>query len=249
MTRKKKTVLEKLREQYDNEPLLAIEQGCDEAKELSLENDRKRIQLLYYLERTNRFRENPQYKNATFDVYLRYRHGIRAHTYHERRIAFIAHEKEALTYGPGLVAKVRRECGPLKVSDVFSKIKPTNGHDKIEKIIQAHAKPKPDRVVVEKASKTEIELKKLVADQKNEIAALQDQLGKAKAAASYWKGLYKELRQTVMPTLKVMWAQQQGEKLPKETQGDREAEQDGSRLEGTLQGAAPDGEKPQVAVQ
>lgn len=182
--RKKRTALDQLKIRYDKKPLADIEQSLDKAKSVSLESRRDFIKTLFYLDSTKRFRENPAYKKATFAVYIGYRFHLRLGTYQKEKIAFLANEKQTMVYGPGLVNKVRTECGPTKVDLVFSKISPEDSVQKIEKIIRTYAKPKAEKKkekarteipsVIEQSLRTRnLELEKLVEEKDEQIAKLK----------------------------------------------------------------------------
>lgn len=180
--RKNRTALDHLKVKYDKKPIEIIEEAIDKAKNVSLESRKDFILALYYLNMTNRFRENPQYKKTTFEVYIGYRYHLRKGTYQKEKIAFLAHEKHTMVYGPGLVNKIRTECGPLKIDEVFSKISPKDPIEKIEKTIRLYAKPQKavgekikiaTPTAVEQTLRSHIlELEKLLEEKETQITKL-----------------------------------------------------------------------------
>ena len=189
--RKTRTALDHMKVKYDPKSINVIEAAIETAKNASLESRRDFIHTLFYLDQTKRFRENSSYKKATFAVYIGFRYHLRLATYQKEKIAFLAHEKHTLIYGPGLVSKIRTECGPTKVDEVFSKLTPDDNVQKIEKTIKRFAKPK--KVVKEKIKaeiptvieqslrERNIELEKRIVDQDAQIFKLKATVERLKA--------------------------------------------------------------------
>ncbi len=211
--RKNRTALDQLKAKYDQKSITEIEQEMDKAKSLSLESRRDFIKTLFYLDSTKRFRENPTYKKATFAVYIGYRFHLRMGTYQKEKVAFLAHEEQAMTYGPGLVNKVRTECGPTKVNLVFSKITPEDPVQKIEKVIRTHAKPKPKKAekkraeipsAIEQSLRTRIlELEALLQEKDEQIAKLKATVERLKKEKAEIWGSYNQIAEicsSVRPT-------------------------------------------------
>jgi len=208
--RKQRTALDNMKVKYDKQPINIIETAIETAKNASLESRRDFIHTLFYLDQTKRFRENPSYKKATFAVYIGFRYHLRPTTYQKEKIAFLAHEKHTLIYGPGLVSKIRNECGPTKVDEVFSKLTPDDKVQKIEKTIKRFAKPK--KVVKEKV-KTEIptvieqslrerniELEKRIVDQDAQIFKLKATVERLKTEKNDLIGRFSKVSDLVSDT-------------------------------------------------
>lgn len=109
----------------------------------SRECQKDMYEVLEYLRHTNRFRENPRYKKASFWEYLSDRFNILENTYRESVRIFNKFPEHALEYGVGMVAKIDRVCGSKKVGKVMEEIsKETIAHKRplnrvsIETIIQ-----------------------------------------------------------------------------------------------------------------
>ena len=208
--RKQRTALDNMKVKYDKQPINIIETAIETAKNASLESRRDFIHTLFYLDQTKRFRENPSYKKATFAVYIGFRYHLRPTTYQKEKIAFLAHEKHTLIYGPGLVSKIRNECGPTKVDEVFSKITPDDKVQKIEKTIKRFAKPK--KIVKEKVKaeiptvieqslrERNIELEKRIVDQDAQIFKLKATVERLKTEKNDLIGRFSKLSDLVSDT-------------------------------------------------
>lgn len=103
------------------------------------------IEVLFYLEVSGRWKENPDYKTATFKQYLSGMLNMKYATYKEMFRAYNNFRSEVKRFGVGLVAKVKRECGALNEKRVLSEIKkaqpegkPIN-QQKIEQIIKKNS--------------------------------------------------------------------------------------------------------------
>jgi len=208
--RKQRTALDNMKVKYDKQPINIIETAIETAKNASLESRRDFIHTLFYLDQTKRFRENPSYKKATFAVYIGFRYHLRPTTYQKEKIAFLAHEKHTLIYGPGLVSKIRNECGPTKVDEVFSKITPDDKVQKIEKTIKRFAKPK--KIVKEKVKaeiptvieqslrERNIELEKRIVDQDAQIFKLKATVERLKTEKNDLIGRFSKVSDLVSDT-------------------------------------------------
>jgi len=208
--RKQRTALDNMKVKYDKQPINIIETAIETAKNASLESRRDFIHTLFYLDQTKRFRENPSYKKATFAVYIGFRYHLRPTTYQKEKIAFLAHEKHTLIYGPGLVSKIRNECGPTKVDEVFSKLTPDDKVQKIEKTIKRFAKPK--KIVKEKVKaeiptvieqslrERNIELEKRIVDQDAQIFKLKATVERLKTEKNDLIGRFSKVSDLVSDT-------------------------------------------------
>mgnify|MGYP003436705980 FL=1 len=99
---------------------------------------------------SGRYKENKRYEKATFYNYINDRFNIRTNTYMEMQMAFIKFPKETREFGVGVVSRVMRDCGAVKVKSVLEKLnsapeasKTILKRAKIEEIIQSNSKPKP----------------------------------------------------------------------------------------------------------
>lgn len=195
-------ILESLKTLYDGKPLSEIQEQCERYKSLSQDNRKDFILTLYYLQRTNRFRENPIYAKATFEQFIGNCFNLRFATYNKERMAFIAHPKAAAKWGAGLIEKIRSECGAGKINDVVKQIEATENvnHTKIDKIIEKNAKPKKEKPVVDTKKTLESERArnvKTIADYIRTISEQDEQIKKLKATViardSEIAALYEEI--------------------------------------------------------
>lgn len=134
-----------------------IETLTDAALKNSTEGRREFIMNLFYLQKTERFKENKRYKKASFETYIKDRHRISFNAYMNERTAFTMFLPEIEKHGLDPIIKIRDKCGTgniKKVSDILSKEKKkvAGGIISLEKeagIIKQFERPKPE-VVSEK---------------------------------------------------------------------------------------------------
>jgi hypothetical protein len=176
--------LDKLKKENDGRSIVDIEQ---EIKNNQLRNRAtmiRMVELLYYLDRTRRFKENEGYKNSQWDHYLLDFYGMRPHTYIKYRNAILRQRKKVEEHGVGLVAKIWDVCDkPEKAIKEIDKLK-TSGvqwRQKVEEIIEKHRKPKPVRIQAPALSQDEMDrLREIIREQRTEIKELRDQNEKLK---------------------------------------------------------------------
>ena len=130
-----------------------IEQSIDNDHQTSFISQRQMIFALRYLKNTKRYKENPTYKNSAFETYLTDRFNMRWGTYKELEYAFVKLPAEAIIYGPGLITKISRICGRIKIKQVTDKIKNAAANlkqpikrNKIESIIREYALPGKEKI-------------------------------------------------------------------------------------------------------
>lgn len=148
---------------------------------------RKFIEGLHYLESTKRFRDNVLYKDSSFELYINDKFSLRITTYRKEAVAYLQHPKESVKYGTGLVNKVRKNCGVLKVKKVFNEIDKAKNvsREKINEIIEKHTdKEKEDppslaptytmlKIKVATLEKENFNLSQVVKDQSKRIERLK----------------------------------------------------------------------------
>lgn len=156
--------------------------------------------ILRYLQKTSRFKENERYRKEQFKIYLEDQFGVRYGTYQEwvRALPF---EKEAESFGVGLVAKTLKRCGVAGTRRAFAEInaledvkKKTIPKEKIEAVIEKHQDPRRaaairkeynDWQAMYKAEAAAHETtKKKLADAANRIVELEEQVERLKMTAS-----------------------------------------------------------------
>ena len=137
---------ENLNKMYDGKKIEEIETEITGKHDLLIETQKDMIFALSSLKMTNRYKENPLYRESSFKEYLLGMFNMRENNFYEMERAFIQFPKEARLYGVGLVAKVRRKCGAKKERAVFAEIAIMQGtlktpikREKIESIIEKHA--------------------------------------------------------------------------------------------------------------
>lgn len=188
MKKESKTLLDGLKEKLDKKSIKDIEGSIDENKQLVWEHSKEEIIYLFYLKRTSRFKENPMYKNSTFDTYINDRFCIREKTFNERLMAFVSFPEEAAKYGPKVISSIKKKCGINKLKTVLEEIKKEDSktkdiinRDKITKIISKYELPKKIKsdYVIDWQLKYQAE-QKLRTEIENENKELKEQVRKLK---------------------------------------------------------------------
>ncbi|GEM_PF-2613659 len=204
-----------LKRKLDPKKLNDIETDAKSYGKMASESRREFILSLWYLQFTNRFRENPVYKNETFGRYIFDLFNLRIHTYNQERMAFIAAGDAAEKYGPGFITKIAATAGQHNVHVVLNEIESAKKHTAAEydRIIQKHAKPaKPVPVKRKNAApkeqlspaeyvrrevileKRNAELEKLLVEKDEQITKLVSALSKYKEAEKSDKDEIKKLK-------------------------------------------------------
>ena len=163
---KKKSTKEKVVSEFDSVPLAELETQAKTLAVSSMDYQFKMYEILVYIKDGKRWMENPLYKRSSFWQYLDDIFTIREQTYRENVLAMQKHPEFAKQYGVGLVSKVRRECGALRVSKVHTAIEDESAKRKkpltrlnIAKIIEKHTdvKKKIKKVINDWKSMYEVE--------------------------------------------------------------------------------------------
>ena len=139
---------EELKAKYDKMKVAKIEQEAKntqgEAKDLYV----ALIEILFYLERSGRYAENPKYKKSKFEQYVVFEFGIHHKTYTNHRKAYLVNPDIATRHSPNLYALTQKKCGESKVPTVFKEIQKKEQtlkrpirKDEIQTIINKYAKP------------------------------------------------------------------------------------------------------------
>jgi len=187
--------LKQLKKKYGEKKINEVEKEVRESNELSLEARKTAIFALRYLEATVRYKENKVYGKSSFKNYLLGQFNIREATYRESLRAFTKFEEPTKKYGVGLIAKVSRECGAAKETQVIKEIvekdkslKTPIQKDQINQIIAKHAKPKSQYKSYQalyNESQRDIErYKTIISDQKALIAEQAEQIERLKATVT-----------------------------------------------------------------
>jgi hypothetical protein len=149
-TKLKKENTEMEKNKFDKFSLTELETKVEESAKDARDAQKMQIEVLFYLKVSGRYKENKRYEKATFYNYINDRFNIRTNTYMEMQMAFIKFPKETREFGVGVVSRVMRDCGAVKVKSVLEKLnsaqeasKTILKRAKIEGIIQSNSKPKP----------------------------------------------------------------------------------------------------------
>jgi len=105
--------IRELKKQFDTTAISTIEKEADACIVNHLTARKEFIGILFYLERTKRFKENKTFKDATFGQYISDRFHLLYGTYHRERRAFFSFPHEAEKHGVGVVSKAITRCGPM----------------------------------------------------------------------------------------------------------------------------------------
>ncbi|MCK5608681.1 hypothetical protein KAR91_42785 [Candidatus Pacearchaeota archaeon] len=191
---------EQLEKMYSKKSLTELVKIANSHKANRDNHDEQFIMVLFYLEFSKRFREDPTYKNSSFFVFIKDKFMLLHNTYLQKRISYATFPEESRKYGPGLVTSVKKQCGAMKMKKVLGEIKAKNGdlkkpitREAIDKIIEKHMIPREKEVdatntVTFWRQKYERE-HNLRLEAEKELKEVKEQLGKAQIAASNWLDL------------------------------------------------------------
>ena len=73
--------IKELKVKYDKQPITAIEKEAKSTQGRAKDVYSNFIEILFYLERTQRFKENSLYKKSTFNGYISFEYGLLYNTY------------------------------------------------------------------------------------------------------------------------------------------------------------------------
>jgi hypothetical protein len=171
-----------LKKQYDSKPITQIEKEIRENNAQAHDFKAKMVEALIYLKSSDRYRENLLYRKSNFETYLLGEFNMKLATLNASFKAYNTYPEECKWYGVGLVAKVGRDCGPVRAKKVFKEIEKTSGklktpidRQKINKIIEKHAKPR----LAKPPAKTRVEYKQLYEQEREKRKKLQEQYNQA----------------------------------------------------------------------
>jgi hypothetical protein len=118
-----KEKLDKLKKQYDGK---SVSQCVKIAKNLNtkmIEQGEKLVDLLWYLEKTKRFKEFAGYEKMAFADFISEVCLIPYNRYKQIAWAYNWYSKESREYGPQTIQKIREAVGVTKVPAVLKEIK------------------------------------------------------------------------------------------------------------------------------
>jgi hypothetical protein len=190
---------------YEGKTLKQIEDQIRENNKSAHESRAGVVEGLMYLRKTSRYKENPLYAKSSFERYLMGEFNMRLGTLLETASAYSNYPEESARYGVGLIAKVKKRCTPVAQRKVMDEIKATGKklkkpitRDKIDFIIQKHAKPSPPA----KETYKELYVAEVEKNQKltekynqamNDLTAANRQIEKLKATILKMRDAAKEL--------------------------------------------------------
>jgi hypothetical protein len=201
--------LSELKKLYDGKSVTELEKDASDNHQLSTQSRKEFIQVMFYFQQTERFRQIEKFKKSDFASYLRDRWNMTMSQYHNERNIFLNFPAEAEKYGVGIISRIRRKCqlgveGTRRVLDEIKKEedkaqKPLSA-EKIEKTIQRFTVKKRRRVgpapttakqsskpLCQKCVELEIKLReanKIILEQEGQITKLKTALLRCKDDAS-----------------------------------------------------------------
>lgn len=205
---KKPDVIQELKKENDKRTIREIQEEIHDQNNKSRNAMIRRTKLLFYLERTSRFKEIKEYEKVTFDTYIQHEYNLLYGTYERERKAVTAFPKQVESYGVGLVAKVIKETEKPEVAlkainglTKKGKERPADFRPKVEKIIEKHAKPKKAKpgtrvLVCTQCDKYKEEIRLLnieLAEKNEQIRKLKAALNKRDLAFEQMVGVMKPL--------------------------------------------------------
>jgi len=136
---------EEIAQKYDGKSITTIESMIKTSSDKHSYHRKEFILALFYLERTNKYKENKTYKDETFKRYISDMFNLSYSGYNKERFAFITVPEATGKYGVGVIDRIASSCGSHKVTEVVKQIdtKKSVKRADINKIIEKNAKPKP----------------------------------------------------------------------------------------------------------
>lgn len=187
--------IKKLKSQYDGKK---IGDCVNEVKNLYLkmtEFGEQLVGLLWYLEKTKRYREYDGYKKLEFKIFVNEVCHITYNRYRELAYAYNWYPDESRKYGPQTIQYIRDKVGVIGVPKVLreidaktNKIKdPIKRREAVFNIIEKHSPPKTAKAHEDTKGYWKNKYEKLLADFKalqKENNELQAQIERQKPAVS-----------------------------------------------------------------
>jgi len=184
-------MIEELKKQYDGQALDSIEALAEKQLGAAKAWRRRFVELLYYLRHTNRWRENAQYADASFDAYLRGRFMMTESAFDKERRAYICFPEETVKYGAGAVNRAIGRVGMHKAAKIFKRLPDGATIERIEKEVAKHAPAKKEYVsggpTKAELQKENDRLKNLVHDLRGMLAEREQQIARLKNALQRYK--------------------------------------------------------------
>lgn len=191
-----KEKLAELKQQWDGKPIVEIENRIHSAHTNCKKWQKTIAELLFYLEKTSRYRENKAYKDKFFEDYIQDQYGIKMPMYLNWRMVFIKFPVEAEEFGTGTVVEIIKKVGPDKVHTVCEHIR--RGADK-DSVIAEFTPKKKEQQKQEKQARTDVcrtclSKDKRIKELEREIRELKAQNEKLKETVRKLRGLETGIR-------------------------------------------------------
>jgi predicted nuclease with TOPRIM domain len=113
---------EKIKKQFNGKKIGEIETEAGRHLKNSQHSRAEFIKVLYYLQRTRRFRENAKYKVSTFADYIQNEYNLTASVFEKEKWVYLHFEKEADIIGAGRVARIKQDCGNVRGKKVIKEL-------------------------------------------------------------------------------------------------------------------------------
>ena len=187
----------------ENLSLDEIESKALSCQNSYLENREQFIFILNYLKTTNRFRENPRYKDSSFADYLSSKFHTTIGTFDSEKRSFLSFPKEVKRWDIGVVRETLNKVSPLKIPSVFAELDQKQAKSnkpltlpQIKGTIKKYSRPYTVKQInaAEESKSTKETIKRLmlqherdqatIAEQAKTILSLQGQLERAKKAVA-----------------------------------------------------------------
>ena len=175
--------------EFDTKDRKMLEDLTEAAMTKSMDKRIEFFELLFLWERTSRFKENKQYKNATFEQYLWGRYMMRKVEYHRERIALLEFPEATEEFGVSTIVEVKNKCGVVTAPKVFIELQKEKAKQNVKhlepqqmsEIIQKYERPRISVATnVATISGVEIQLKDEIRLLKKELAERDNQITKLK---------------------------------------------------------------------
>jgi len=154
------------------------------------------LNIMSYIERTRRWRENPDFAKTSFDTYIHDVYGVSYSRYYNDKMVYVRYPEEAGVYGPAPLVYTERRLGKGKIPEIIDKAEKIRKKEKIgikpafKKAVEEHSKkhPEDDKYLQKKIKQTQkvcpecLEKDKVIKALMKENEELRDQVAKLKDA-------------------------------------------------------------------
>jgi hypothetical protein len=152
--KKPKYDLTSLKKEYDGKGIDECVTLAKKFNEDMIQRGEQLIGILFYLERTKRFREYDGYQKLSFGVFVDEVCNIKYNRYRQLAYAYNWYPAESREYGPHTIQTIRQAVGVVKVPKVLGEIKtklntvktPDKKREVITEVIRKHTPPQAKKV-------------------------------------------------------------------------------------------------------